>query len=100
RAFPSQQRRLYREGPARPPAPVRGSALAVAAPDRGPLRQHGFLQRPAAARAGFAAAAVGGQFLLEIAGRAVGREEVAQGGAAAADGAPEDALDRVREQAV
>src|SRR5690606_9040877 len=62
------------------------SSLAVAAPDGGALADAGVAQRAPAAHAGLALAAVYRQFLLEVAGRAVGADEVAQGGAAAGDG--------------
>src|SRR5687768_537577 len=76
------------------------SALAVPAPDRGALADAGLLERPAAARAGLAAAAIGRQLLLEIARRAVRADEVAQGGAAALDGVGQDVLDRGCERGV
>src|SRR5699024_12877814 len=59
--------------------------LAVAAPYGAALADQGLFQPPAAAGAGFAAAAIGGQLLLEVSGGAVGCEEVAQGVAAAFD---------------
>src|SRR5690606_18125897 len=88
---------LARRSCAAPPSrePVPGdarSALAVPAPHRRSLADQGLFQRPPAGRAGLAAATVGGQFLLEIARRAVRREEVAQRGAATRDGVAEDAF--------
>src|SRR5207342_456950 len=78
----------------------RASALAVAAPDAGAVAQGGIAQRASATAAGFALAAVNLQLLLEIAGRAVGVDEVAQGGAAAIDRVEEDALDGFGQPAV
>src|SRR5690606_11994971 len=75
-------------------------ALAVRAPHGRALADHGLLQRPAAGRARFAAAAVGAQFLLEVARRAVGGDEVAQRGSAALDGVAEDAAHGVGQQPV
>src|SRR3546814_15314098 len=70
------------------------------APHRRPLADLRLLQRPAAVRAGGAAAAVRAQLLHEIARCAVRGEEVAQRGAAAGDGVFEDPPYRVGEQAV
>src|SRR5690606_9058530 len=69
--------------------------LAARAPGAGALADAGLAQRGPAGRAGQAAAAVDRQFLLEVAGRTVGVEEVAQGGAAAGDGVTEDLLHRL-----
>src|SRR5690606_8139230 len=69
--------------------------LAARAPGAGALADAGLAQRGPAGRAGQAAAAVDRQFLLEVAGRPVGAEEVAQGGAAAGDGVTEDLLHRL-----
>src|SRR3546814_8166505 len=74
-------------------------ALAVPAPHRRPLADLRLLQRPAAVRAGGAAAAVRAQLMHEIARCAVRGEEVAQRGAAAGDGVFEDAPYCVGEQA-
>src|SRR5207342_3400745 len=83
--------------------PVSGpaaSALAVAAPDAGAVAQGGIAQRTSATATGFALAAVDLQLLLEVAGRAVGVDEIAQGGAAALDRVEEDALDGFDQPAV
>src|SRR5690625_474806 len=56
-----------------------GSALAAGAPDGAALADPALAEGAAAARAWIAAPAVGGEFLFEVAGGAVGREEVAQG---------------------
>src|SRR5690554_8004169 len=75
-------------------------ALAMAAPYGGALADQGLFQRPAAVDAGGAAATVGGQLLLEVAGCAVGSQEVAQGGAAALDRSQQDRLHRVGQRRV
>src|SRR5690606_27497736 len=82
------------------PASTSASPLAVPAPNSGALADRGLFQRPPAGRAGFAAAAVGAQFLIEVARRAVRGEEVAQRGAAAGDGVFEDPPHGVGEQPV
>src|SRR6185312_7474852 len=68
------------------------SALAAWAPERGALAQHDLPDRGAAHATRFAGAAIDVQLAEEIARRAIGTEEVAQGGAAALDRQGEDAL--------
>src|SRR5690606_10294376 len=56
-------------------------------------------QRRRAVSAGFSLAAIHRQFLLEIPWRAIGRQEVAQGGAAALDRVGKYGADRIGEDA-
>jgi hypothetical protein len=66
---------------------------------RGAAAEDDALDRPLARAAGVALAVVDAVELLEAAGDAVGVDVVAQGAAAVADGAAEDALDGVAEDA-
>src|SRR5688572_29391702 len=68
------------------------SALAAGAPDGGALADRGLLHPPAAFRAGFAASAVGHELQVEVAGLAVGIDEIPERGAAALDGVAKDAF--------
>src|SRR6185437_4519855 len=68
------------------------SALAARTPERGALAQHDLPDRRAAHPTRFAGAAIDVQLAEEITRRAIGTQEVAQGGAAAVDRQGEDAL--------
>ena len=73
--------------------------LAIRAIDGAAAVNHHVLQRALAARAGFAAFAVGGKCLREVAVGAVGVGEIAQRGAALFDGSAQHAFDGIREAA-
>src|SRR5450432_3924556 len=76
------------------------SALTVCAVERRALAKDDRTDRRAANLAWLASAAVDKEFLLEIAGHAVGTQKIAQGCAAARDRIGEDAFDLERKTAV
>lgn len=72
---------------------VCASGLAGGAPVGGALAEDGVFDGGLADAAGFTGAAVNEELLFEVAGLAVGVEEVAEGGAALFDGVGEDLFD-------
>ena len=71
--------------------------LAVRTENRAALAEPDFQQRCLAVQAGLARAPVNQEFLCEVTGLAIAADEIAQCGAAALDGAPQNLFDVLHE---